>query len=383
MHSWGRLTQILFVALVALATAFPRIAVSQAPLRRALVIGNGNYEGDVRQAPVRSASSVASSLRLAGFDTLERTDLDKDELPSTIRAFGRSLSSASPALIYYCGHGFQIGNETYLVPVGITPASREELVAAATPLSLVAKVLINANSGPNVVVIDACRNNPWQGLADDRGLAKPQGFPPNTIVAYSTGPGRTAPDGIGDLTPYSYALARFLKEPGLTIENVLSGVRKAVAAATQGIETPWEEGSLKVPLVVRPARLISFRILKGDDEVLVLMDGNQVASWQSDGNKVKTIAVTSGEHPVIIRVFNQHTFRGGRSWDKPEGWNYGLNISDSLQGDLWQFEDGEDEPKRDGPHHGKMFTVAQLTLEYDLESDKIYARDVDTNIWKR
>lgn len=231
--------------------------------RIALVIGNANYESAPLKNPVRDARAVSRALRKVGFQVVEHHDLDQNRMKRAIIDFGDRLRAAqdtsrtigrrsSPdgrnvvGLFYYAGHGAQVRGYNYLIPIGARINSERHVDVEAVRLASVMAELDAARNGLNLVILDACRNNPFgrsyrsaaQGLAS---VTSPVG----TLIAFATAPGRVASDGTGRNGLYTQALVRHLKTPGLRIEDVFKRVRRQVRKASKGLQIPWESSSLE------------------------------------------------------------------------------------------------------------------------------------------
>ncbi len=236
-------------------------AISTAPLhaqtspasepRLALVIGNGTYRDQPLKNPVNDAKATAASLRKLGFTVIERTDAGKTAMEAAILEFGEKLRAGGVGLFYYAGHGIQSGGRNYLLPVDVTITTEASVRVFGVEASLVMDLMSDARNRANVVILDACRNNPFvvavRGLG--KGLAAIDAAR-GTMIAYSTAPGMVAADGDGANSPYTTGLLKALDRPGLKAEEVFKQVRVHVADATKGAQTPWESSSLTGDLVL-------------------------------------------------------------------------------------------------------------------------------------
>lgn len=214
--------------------------------RVALVIGNGDYLSGPLMNTVNDARSVARALRSAGFDVMLRENLsNKDEMKRVIREFGMKLRSGGVGLFYYAGHGMQVNGFNYIIPVNAVINIEEEVEYEAVDVGFVLAYLENAKNSVNIVILDACRNNPFarsfrdasQGLV---GMTAPTG----TLIAYATAPGSVASDGDGVNGLYTQELLKQINTPGLRVEDVFKNVRKNVLDQSGGRQTPWESSSL-------------------------------------------------------------------------------------------------------------------------------------------
>jgi hypothetical protein len=216
--------------------------------RIALVIGNSAYENvTALPNPANDAREIGKFLNSAGFEVIQATDLDHDEMIQVLQDFSAKISERGPntaAFVYYAGHGLQIAGDNYLVPVDARIGSEADVPTEAVRLVDVMATLQAVPSRIRMVVIDACRNNPFSSLKDTgRGLAIVDA-PNGSIVAYSTAPGTEAFDGEGKNSPYTSAFLRLGREPNLPIEQFFKKVRVVVNDVTEGKQTPWESSSL-------------------------------------------------------------------------------------------------------------------------------------------
>lgn len=220
--------------------------------RLALVIGNSAYR-TVSPLPnaQNDAKGMSELLGAAGFEVMNTPDLSQDELRKAIGDFAGKLAEKGPdtvALVFYAGHGIQVDGENFLVPVDVDPKREADIPLQAVRLN---DLLNTLNSVPNkmrIVMLDACRNNPFPAIKDTtgRGLAMvdTKSGAPGTFISYSTSPGAEAEDGTGFNSPYTAALLKVAREPGLPIEEAFKRVRVSVNDATQGRQVPWESSSL-------------------------------------------------------------------------------------------------------------------------------------------
>ncbi len=229
------------------ATTPARSEVKPAPAatgkRLALVIGNGGYRDAPLKNPVNDARALAASLSALGFEVLKGEDLGQREMTRLIARFGERLAGHDVGMFFFAGHGIQIRGKNYLVPVDAQIASENSVRAEAVDVDA---VLDQLSSSPlNVVILDACRNNPFERRfrSVSGGLAQ-MDAPRGTLIAYATAPGKVAQDGEGANSTYTTALLKVLGEPGLPVESVFKRVRAEVARVTGDNQVPWEASSL-------------------------------------------------------------------------------------------------------------------------------------------
>ncbi|HLG83088.1 MAG TPA: caspase family protein [Bradyrhizobium sp.] len=223
-------------------------ALSGPEQRVALVIGNSNYRNAPQLAnPDNDAQSMAQFLNSAGFEVVEATDLTQNDMIKVVQDFSARVQAHGPntvAMVYYAGHGVQLAGENYLVPVDAKVSSAGDLVGDSVRLVDVMATLEAIPSRMRIVILDACRNNPFPTINDaGRGLAIVDA-PNGSIVGYSTAPGSEALDGNGGHSPYTAAFLNLAREPNVPIEQLFKRIRLDVAHATDGAQTPWESSSL-------------------------------------------------------------------------------------------------------------------------------------------
>ncbi|MGF7175223.1 caspase family protein [Azospirillum doebereinerae] len=217
--------------------------------RVALVLGNSAYQHAPRLPnPVNDARAIAESLRSAGFELVgggAQLDLDKAETERAIRSFGNKLAGSDVGLFYYAGHGLQMRGTNYLLPTSANLTKEADVRYELIDVEMVLDEMALAESRLNIVILDACRNNPFGGRgfrAVSPGLAQMQA-PAGTIIAYATQPGAVAADGNGDNSPYTEALSKALLVPGETVFDIFNDVGIAVKRNTGGVQQPWVAAS--------------------------------------------------------------------------------------------------------------------------------------------
>jgi len=233
--------------LLLIVTLFFAAGSAYAAKRVALVIGNSAYENtSTLKNPVNDANLMASSLEQAGFQVTKILDADYRTIKRAMLDFGRSLRDSPEAgLFYFAGHGIQVRGKNYLVPVNAKISDEDEVDLEAIDVNSFLRVMDSSSSSINIVVLDACRNNPFARSfrSATQGLASVDA-PKGTYIAYATAPGSVASDGRGKNSPYSIALANAIKTRGLTIEQVFKHARRSVLEATSSKQVPWETSSI-------------------------------------------------------------------------------------------------------------------------------------------
>jgi uncharacterized caspase-like protein len=245
MAGWRRWWWLLWWAAAGVAGA-------AAPESRvALVIGNAAYAQEPLRNPVNDARAIARSLRALGFTVLLHENATKKTMEQAVLDYGRRIAAGGVGLFFYAGHGMQVRGRNYLVPVDARIDEEAMTRVAAVDLDLLLEQTAEAKNRVNVVILDACRNNPFERKlrGSSSGLAAVDAAR-GTLVAYATSPGSVASDGGGEHGLYTEELLRALALPGLKIEEVFKRVRVAVAERSKGAQTPWESSSLTGDLIV-------------------------------------------------------------------------------------------------------------------------------------
>jgi uncharacterized caspase-like protein len=219
--------------------------------RLALVIGQSSY----RAVPAlpnagNDAKRMAELLASAGFDVTSAPDLTQSDMRQAISDFaGKVATNAGAiALVFYAGHGIQVDGENYLVPVDVDPKREADVPLQAIRLNDLMNTLGALPTKMRIVMLDACRNNPFPALSGGggRGLAivDTKAGASGSFISYSTSPGSEAEDGNGEDSPYTTAVLQIAKEPNVPIEEAFKRVRVSVSQATDGRQIPWESSSL-------------------------------------------------------------------------------------------------------------------------------------------
>jgi hypothetical protein len=224
------------------------VALQGPEQRVALVIGNSKYQNVVELPnPDNDAQSVAQLLNSAGFEVIAATDLTHNDMIKVVQEFSARVAAREPntvAMVYYAGHGVQLAGENYLIPVDAKISSPSDLIDNSLRLVDLMATLEAIPSRLRIVVLDACRNNPFPAVNDaGRGLAIVDA-PNGSIVGYSTAPGTEALDGSGEHSPFTSAFLHLAREPNVPIEQLFKRVRLEVNHSTDGEQTPWESSSL-------------------------------------------------------------------------------------------------------------------------------------------
>lgn len=218
--------------------------------RSALVIGNAAYETKPLRNPRNDARAVARVLQELGFEYVEKLEdlKTKDLGPAIERFIERVRMEGGIAVLYYSGHGIELEGENYIIPVDLNLSEERNLrYGGAVQLNHVLAGLERSN-GPNIVILDACRNNPFPSTLRNVGIGLGRTLAPSgSLVAYAAAPGQVASDGQGDLGTFTRALVRHLARPDLEVRDVLLEARQEVEEETRNRgfrQVPWDSSSL-------------------------------------------------------------------------------------------------------------------------------------------
>jgi uncharacterized caspase-like protein len=213
--------------------------------RYALVIGNSAYKDKPLKNPANDAKDMAKALQRLGFEVQLKTDVAQRDMEEAIREFGLRLKRGGVGLFYFAGHGVQVQGVNYLVPVGARISSESDAKFECVDAGRVLGKMEDAGNELNIVILDACRNNPFARSfrSAESGLAR-MDAPTGSIVAYATAPNSVASDGKGANGMYTKYLLQNISTPGIPIEEVFKRVRIGVMSETGKKQVPWESSSI-------------------------------------------------------------------------------------------------------------------------------------------
>jgi len=228
-------------------------ASAQGERRVALVIGNGAYSSAPLKNPVNDARAMAAALRECGFQVELVVDADRARMFQAVRDFGSRINGGGVGLFYFAGHGMAVKGVNYLIPVATDIAGEDEVEVQSLSVQLVLNKMEAAKNRLNLLVLDACRNNPFgRGMrSGSQGLAQ-MDAPSGSFIAYATAPGSTASDGGGVNGLYTQHLLKAIRQPGLKVEEVFKQVRVGVKQDSHDRQVPWDSSSLTGDFFFRP-----------------------------------------------------------------------------------------------------------------------------------
>ncbi len=220
--------------------------------RTALIIGNGHYDKVPLKNPVNDAMSIAYELQQSGFDVYVLRDINQKTMKKAIREFGEKLHTVGGVgLFYYAGHGLQADGRNFLVPVDAIINKIHDIEFESVDLGRVLSEFEYAENDMNIIILDACRDNPYKDEfekskhASYNGLTSIGSAPYNSFIAFSTSPGSVALDGEGVNSLYTQELLKAMHEKGRPIEEVFKQVRRNVRKSSEGMQIPWESSSVE------------------------------------------------------------------------------------------------------------------------------------------
>lgn len=231
--------------LMLLAAGF---ALAETPERRiALVIGNSKYRSNALTNPENDARAMAQTLSALGFETTAAYNVRSyQQFGKLIQDFGAQIKTGGIALFYYAGHGVQVEGKNYLVPTNARINKESDVEFEAIDLDRVLSEMQNADNDLNIVILDACRDNPYSSSirSGTRGLASIARSVPDCLIAYATQPNGVASDGDGLNGVFTEELLKSITTPGLSLTQIMMRVREGVKTRTNAEQIPWETSLL-------------------------------------------------------------------------------------------------------------------------------------------
>lgn len=242
------------IALVSISA----VCFSASDQRVALVIGNSAYKNAPLRNPANDATDMATILKKLGFKVTLKNNATRREMQNSIRAFGKELRNGGVGLFYFAGHGVQVDGSNYLIPVKANIEFKADVEYEAVDAGRILSHMEDAGNGINIIILDACRNNPYSRSfrSSVNGLAK-MDAPRGSILAYSTAPGSVAADGTGRNGLYTSKLLKYIATPNLRVETIFKKVRIDVVNDSGKKQTPWESSSLMVDFYFHSDKTVS------------------------------------------------------------------------------------------------------------------------------
>ncbi len=264
-----------FLFLVTLIVGWNQLIFSQ-PSKLALVVGNAEYDYlSSLNNSTNDARDISDALQEIGFDVDLHLNASKEELKEAIKDFGSKAKTYDIILFYYAGHGIELLGKNFFVPTDAYANTANEIKKTCLAASAVTHYMNLAKARTNIIIMDACRENPFTRLPENQssqGLAL-MDAPTGTIISFATAPGNVASDGTGKNGVFTSALLTHLQAYDLDIKEMFERIRKTVVANTNGKQIPWESTSLTEGIILRrkPELPIQVNIVEGDS---VVFEGN-------------------------------------------------------------------------------------------------------------
>lgn len=319
---------------------------AQAEPRLALLIGNSAYKSAPLVNPVNDVRLMAQVLGQVGFSVIKAEDASLREMRRLVREFGDRLrASGGVGLFYFAGHGVQVRGENYMISIDSDIRHEDEVADDAVNANVVLDKMQSAGNRMNIIILDACRNNPFAIRSRNAaaGLAV-MNAPSGSIVAYATAPGSVASDGDGRNGLYTQHLARAIREPGLPVEEVFKQVRTAVRRDSGNQQTPWENTALEGQFFFMPPGpgLVSAPATATATARLPAQGTIQAGAWI--GTLVMTDNVTRNSRSIDVSVLQTNALRTVYSTGDVVGANGSVlqvRVGDAVllatSGELWKI----------------------------------------------
>lgn len=213
--------------------------------RVALVIGNKSYRVSPLQNAANDANDLAELLKQKNFEVTTIIDGTRLEMRNAVRDLAQNIAAGAIGLFYYSGHGIQVDDDNFLVPVDANYEYKEEVPEMCLSVSSILRFMETSNNRLNILILDACRNSPFKSFSrsGEKGMLRVEA-PTGSIVAYSTAPGKTASDGNTRNGLYTSKLMKYMNVPGMKIEDIFKQVRIEVSKESNQKQIPWESNAL-------------------------------------------------------------------------------------------------------------------------------------------
>ena len=258
--------KLLFISLFIILT----ISGNSQEKRLALVIGNCDYQYAIPLSnPVNDADAIAETLQLLGFEVMKHNNSSQKEMKKAIDSFGEQLKDYDVGLFFFAGHGLQVDGYNYLIPVDANIKSEGDAEYNCVNAGRVLTKMEASDANTSIVILDACRNNPfekgWTRSLSNKGLAFMEA-PTGSLIAYATSPGNTASDGTGENGLYTESLLNYIGDPDLNVLQVFQQTRKTVREKSNGEQVPWESTSLEDDFYFNQSKSEIITIIPGEAE---------------------------------------------------------------------------------------------------------------------
>jgi hypothetical protein len=317
-------------------------AVNQPEKKIALVIGNGNYLASTLSNPENDARAMTDILQKLGFVVNEYENLSQSDIKKVIDEFGNKLKGNDIGLFYYAGHGIQAKGYNYLIPVDAQLKSEEQVEYDCVRADRVLALMETSGTKVNIIILDACRNNPfersWTRSATGKGLAF-MSAPRGTLIAYATAPGNTASDGAGKNGLYTSALLESIKIPDITIIQMFQNVRNIVGQKSQDQQVPWESTSLTADFYFNPTNSKNKYQVSLSNESVNIPSQKVIEAPKEDYSGTYSFNAATGQVMTLVLKLNENMTYSGTISDN----YYVYKVTGQVQNGLLNGYYGEGE----------------------------------------
>jgi hypothetical protein len=291
----GLLLRVLAALTIAL---FPALAPAAPGDRVALLIGNNAYPASALRSAVNDVRDLAATLRDLGFKTTVRENATRKDMIDAIRQFGQAIEGAETALFFFSGHAMQYKERNYLIPVDAQMGSEDDVTFFSVEVAQVFDRMDRARTRFNLLILDACRNNPFEGSfkLSSAGLAQ-MSAPSGTLIAYATAPGAVAADGFGRNGIYTKHILQNIAVPDLPVEIMFKRVREGVERETHLRQTPWDASSLKGDFVFNTSTRTSAAASSGPSADMQLQIEREFWISVRDSVRVEDVEAYLAKYP--------------------------------------------------------------------------------------
>jgi hypothetical protein len=338
------ITKLIVVFLLLCTNVIQAQTTSQQIIRKdkriALVIGNGNYTSSFLANPENDARAMTDALQKLGFTVSEYENLNQVQMKKVIDDFGLKLKGNDIGLFYYAGHGIQAKGYNYLIPVDAQMKTEEQVEYDCVRADRVLALMETSGTKVNILILDACRNNPfersWTRSATGKGLAF-MSAPRGTLIAYATAPGSTASDGSGKNGLYTSALLESIQIPDITIIQMFQNVRNIVVQKSQEQQMPWESTSLTADFYFHSTNNKNNLTASPTDESIPAPPQNVIDVRGDDYSGTYTFNAATGQVMTLVLKANENGAYSGTISDN----NYTYKVTGQVQNGLLNGYYGE------------------------------------------
>jgi formylglycine-generating enzyme required for sulfatase activity len=293
--------KLIFVLLM--LVFFLNQSVAGAANRTALVIGNSSYSSITPLPnPVNDATDMTAALKKLGFEVILRTNANRSSIREAVRVFGDKIKKGGVGLFYYAGHGVQVEGTNYMIPVDVDIKRKYDIEDQGLKMNYVLGAMQDANNKLNIIILDACRDNPFRSFrGSSPGLAR-MDAPTGSIIAYATAPGGKAADGQGRNGTYTAQLLKHLGNPALSVQEMLNQTGLSVMKTTNNDQVPWISSTPVKKYYLAGGSSTVDEPSTGKGKMSIITDPQGADIFVNNQFKGKAPLVINSMNPVTYRV---------------------------------------------------------------------------------